>query len=121
MPTEDARKSSCYLVRGYLNCIRGMSDAGEATAARETIEAMVGSPEWRGADLFLVADLRLLSASVYWRQQRYLEEHCHCNSCVFTRPVILGRLLEPFLRRLRLAGPALCATFDVFRSTHGQG
>lgn len=100
-------KQRAHINRGYLTCIRNMFDAGEATATRETIEAMLGSSEWRSANLCLAADFGLLSARIYWRQQRYLRSIVTAIHAFVMRPVVLGRPLKPLLRRLRLARPAL--------------
>lgn len=100
-------KQHAHINRGFLTCIRSMSDAGEATATRETIEAMLASPEWRSADLCLVADFGLLSARIYWRQQRYMRSIATAIHAFVIRPVMIGRPLKPLLRRLRLARPAL--------------
>jgi cellulose synthase/poly-beta-1,6-N-acetylglucosamine synthase-like glycosyltransferase len=102
-------KQHAAVVRGYLTCIRSMSDAGETTTIRDAIKAMLGSPEWKGAELSLVADFRLLSALILWRQRRYLRSIGTAAHAIVTRPVILVRPLKPILRRLRLrsVGPAL--------------
>ena len=99
-------KQHAAVVRGYLTCIRSMSDAGESTAVLDTTNAMLRSPEWEGAELSLRADFRLLSARIHWRKRRFLRSIAGAIHALVMRPVILGRPLKPLLRRLRLVGPA---------------
>ena len=94
-------KQRAFLVSAYLTCVQSMCDAGEARAARDTINGVLASPEWKGAELFFVADLRLLSARVFWRQQRYLKSVATAIYALLTRPAILSRPLKPLLRRPR--------------------
>jgi hypothetical protein len=80
-----------------------MCDAGEVAAACDTIEALLGSPEWKGAERFLVADFLLLSARVYWRQQRYLRSIAASTRAFTTRPAMVARPIKPLLGWLRRA------------------
>jgi hypothetical protein len=97
----DKDQQRAFVVRAYLTCIKTMCDAGEERAARDAVNALLGSPEWKGAELFFVADLRLLSARIFWRQQRYLRSVATAICALLTRPVILGRPLKPLMRRMR--------------------
>jgi|SRR5215510_13998940 len=93
------------VVRGYLTCIRSMSDAGETAAAKDTTIAMLSSAEWVGAERSLRADFRLLWARMHWRERRYLKSIAVAIHALLMRPMIAGRPLKPLLRRLRLLGP----------------
>lgn len=100
------------VVRGYLTCIRSMSDASETAVVREKIEAMLGSLEWKNADRSLAVDFRLLSARIHWREQRYLRSISAAGRAIITRPKILCRPIKPLMRRLRPLRPVIMAIRD---------
>jgi glycosyl transferase family 2 len=110
-------KQHAAVVRGYLTCIRSMSDAGERRAVLDTTNAMLRSPEWEGAELSLRADFRLLSARIHWREQRFLRSITDAIHALVMRPVILGRPVKALLQRLRLAGRAAWTGHDRIQRT----
>lgn len=93
----------------YLWNIRNMCNSGQSSHALELFTEMSRACSWRYAERPVRADLRLLSARIYWREQSYLRSIATAIYALVTRPVILGRPLKPLLRRLqsRSVGPAL--------------
>lgn len=90
------------LIRGYLTCIRSLSDAGESSAAWDTLSELQGSSAWTQADKALAADARLLEALLSWRNGDPWRAATSAAAAISRRPVILGRPLKPALRRLSL-------------------
>jgi hypothetical protein len=86
----------------YLWNIRNMCDSGQYSHALELFTEMSRACTWRHAEHRVRADLRLLSARIYWREQSYLRSIATAIHALVTRPVMLGRPLKPLLRRLRL-------------------
>jgi Glycosyl transferase family 2 len=81
--------------------VRNLCNAGEYSAAlKAALEALrcdLGYVErWR------VADLRFTVARLQWKQGRPLRSGLSAAHAVLTRPIMLGRPLKPFLRRIGL-------------------
>jgi hypothetical protein len=90
----------------YLWSIRNLCNSGQYSHARELFKEISRAAAWRHAEHRIRADLRLLSARIYWREQRYLRSVATAIQALVTRPVMLGRPLKRLLRwlRLRLVG-----------------
>ena len=86
------------LARGYLSSIRSMSDASEFVPALEIFETLPFS-ELRQAERWTIADLRLCGARLYWRKRKLARCTINAINAILARPIILGRLFKPLLRR----------------------
>jgi glycosyltransferase involved in cell wall biosynthesis len=62
------------------------------------------------AKSWVIADLHLLRAKLYWRQSRWLKTIVICARALWTRPVIVARPLKPLLTLLGVS-KALVAGF----------
>jgi hypothetical protein len=91
------------LARQYLSCISNMVSAGQYSLAFDALEELRSS-DFKHAAKGTVADFRLFAARLYWHQKRFARSMLSAGHAVITRPIILGRPLKPFLRRLGLAG-----------------
>jgi hypothetical protein len=95
-------EQSAVVARGYLTCIRSMSDAGESSLAKDTMRELLNSPAWARANRALVADSHLLKARLHWREGRFARSAFSALHAVITRPIVLGRPLKPMMRQLGL-------------------
>jgi Glycosyl transferase family 2 len=81
--------------------IRFMCMAGEyAAALQATLEALESDLEQ--VERWLIADLQVTAARLYWRQGRRVSGVLSAAQAVLTHPVMVGRPLKPLLRRLGL-------------------
>jgi hypothetical protein len=88
------------LARGCLSTIRNMCDTGEYAVALTTLEILRPS-ELRLAETWIIADLCLCAAKLYWYKRRFAKCLLSAAQALITRPTILGRPLKPLLARLR--------------------
>ncbi|MGZ8906047.1 MAG: glycosyltransferase [Methylobacter sp.] len=92
------------LARRYLWSIRTMYNTGEYPGAFNMLTEMLRSCDWKQADKRTIADLRLLSAQLYWRQGRFVRSIAIAGHATITRPIILGRPFRSLLLWLRCCG-----------------
>lgn len=104
-------RQQAALARGYLTCIRSMSDAGEFTVAKDKMRELSSLPYWKRAERSLVADYHLLAARIHWRQRRAAKSLSSAMHAVISRPIILARPLKSLLH-----GIGAGARFDVVMS-----
>jgi glycosyltransferase involved in cell wall biosynthesis len=88
--------------RYYLTFIRNMYVAGEYAAALSLLLDIFQSSDWQRAETWIVADLRLLAARLYWRENRLGKSVFAAAHAIITRPIILGRPAKQLFQRLRL-------------------
>ena len=81
---ENALVSDCWL------WARSMTAAREYTAALNSANLMLESKHVH-VEQWLLADLQLLVAQLYWKQGRFLKSLLTACHAVFRRPLILGR------------------------------
>ena len=94
--TEEAQQTT--LARHYLGWIRNMAGIGEYTVALATASEMLNSSDWRLAEKWAVADVRLEAAKLYWKEKDYLRSIACASHAVLMRPMLLGRPFRPLLR-----------------------
>jgi hypothetical protein len=88
------------LAKIYLGRIRSMERAGEHSAALTMFNEIRSSSGWRRAERWVIADLQLFEARLYWRQARLVRSAIAAGHAIIKRPVLLGRPLKDLLRRL---------------------
>ncbi len=100
----DKRKQQTTLARHYLTWIRFMSKARQTSAALEQVRRVLRSEDLSAAEKWVVADIRLAAARLYWRQGKFFQSLVYAFQAVLTRPLILAR---PLKRLMRLSRPRL--------------
>jgi hypothetical protein len=88
----------------YLKWIRVVCMAGEYSGALNAVIEILHSSDRKYAERWVIADLRLLAAGIYWRQKRFLRSVMTAVHAVMTRPIMVGRRLKPLLHWLGLIG-----------------
>jgi hypothetical protein len=92
------------LARHWLTCIRNMCEVGELSEARGALETL-RSHHLRYAENWVISDLRLLEARLFWDQGKFGASFFRAMQALIARPAILGRpaksLLEYVLRARR--------------------
>jgi hypothetical protein len=81
---ENALASDCWM------WARSMTAAHEYTAALNSAHLMLASKPIH-VERWLIADLQLLVARLYWKQGRFIKSLLAACHAVITRPIILGR------------------------------
>lgn len=87
----------------YLWSIRTMYETGDYEVALSVLTEMFRTSDWLRADNRVIADLRFLTAQIYWKQRRFLGSILSAVHAVINRPLIIGRPLKPLLSWLRQA------------------
>jgi|SRR5579875_370067 len=101
--------------REYLRAIRNMYEAGEYASACATVTEALRSQCWRFAENWIVADMRLLTARLAWRDRKFAISLVRAAQAIITRPKIIGRPLKSILYRFRLMQESFCgrqSTYD---------
>jgi cellulose synthase/poly-beta-1,6-N-acetylglucosamine synthase-like glycosyltransferase len=93
--TKAAQERS--IARGYLRCIRNLCRAGEEALALELVDVL-GAFDAGHVERWVLADLRLWEARLYWRRRRVVRSMISAARAVITRPVLIGRPLASFSR-----------------------
>jgi hypothetical protein len=92
------------LARQWLACIRNMCKVDELSAACRAIQTL-RSRYFKHAENWVIADLRLLEARLFWSQGKFVASFLRATQALIGRPAILGRpaksLLECVLRARR--------------------
>jgi hypothetical protein len=83
--------------------IRAMYEAGQYFAALEAIKALESS-DWKCAEKWQIADIRLMAARVYWKQERFAKSFLTVGHAFMARPQMIGHPLKPLLRWFRFPG-----------------
>jgi len=94
--TEETQQRAIALDR--YQWIRDMCMAGESALALDAAVAMLQS-DLKYVERWLVADLRLRAAQLYWTQGRFGRSLLTGARAVTTRPALLGRPLKRLLQR----------------------
>jgi hypothetical protein len=81
----------------YLFWLRTMYAAGEYAVALRTVVEILESTDWKLAEKWQIADLRLMAARLYWKQKRFARSVLTAGYALATRPVILGRPFRQLL------------------------
>ena len=89
---QNALASDCW------TWVRNMKEAREYTAALNAARLMLGSKPVH-VERWLIADLQLLVAQLYWKQGRFIKSLLAACHAVITRPLILGRPFRLVLGR----------------------
>ena len=89
---ENALASDCWL------WARNMKAAHEYAAALDSARLMLSSNPVH-VDRWLIADLQLLVAQLYWKQRKFVRSILAASRAVVTRPLILGRPFRLVLGR----------------------
>ncbi len=108
----DERRQQTSLARHYLTWIRFLSRARQAGVALEQVRRVSRSEDLSSAEKWVVADIRLAAARLYWRQGEFFQSIVYALQAVLTRPLLLARPLKllirisrPRLKRLPVAHP----------------
>jgi len=88
---------------GYVTRIRSMVNADELAIAHNSLTDLLSSDDWKYAKNWMVADLHLLAARLYWRQRHAVKSIFYVCLALTTRPIILIRPLKPLLQKLGLS------------------
>jgi cellulose synthase/poly-beta-1,6-N-acetylglucosamine synthase-like glycosyltransferase len=78
----------------YLRWIRIMYAGGEYSSALNAAVEMLQSSDWKYAERWVIADMRLLAARLYWKQKRFARSLLTAAHAFMTRPIMLGRPLK---------------------------
>jgi hypothetical protein len=101
--SEKTRQAA--LARYYLTFMRNMHHAGEDTAAFKLLLETLRSSDWKYADNWVMADLRLLAARLYWNQGQFRRSILSALHAIIMRPKVIGRPARPLLRWFRPSEP----------------
>jgi glycosyltransferase involved in cell wall biosynthesis len=93
-------KQQTAILRGHLWWIRMMYTIGEYSSALNAGVGILQSSDWKYAERWAIADVRLVVAWLYWRQKRFLRSVTTAGHAVLTRPIVVGRPVKAVLRRL---------------------
>jgi hypothetical protein len=96
----NAASQQTTLARGYLSTLRNMLEIGEYALAFRTL-GLLGPEEVSHADRWVVADLRLVAARLYWHQGDVAGSLRSAGRAIVMRPFILGRPLKRLLELAR--------------------
>jgi glycosyltransferase involved in cell wall biosynthesis len=78
----------------YLFWLRTMYAAGYYAVALKAVIEFLASADCEYAQRWQIADLRLMTARLYWKQRRFGRSLLTAGHAFVTRPVILGRPLK---------------------------
>ncbi len=95
-----------YLAARYRNCICMLRRKGELSDALSVAMGMLNSSRWEHVERWLMAQIWLIVASVYWRQRKLLRSLSALGRALMTRPLVAGRPLKLLLLRFRNAWTA---------------
>ena len=90
------------LATEYQGWIHSMSNAGDCSGALVAAIEMLRSSDWKFVDRRVIADMRLMTARLYWKNNRIVRSIITAGLAVMARPMVVGRPLKPILRRLGL-------------------
>ena len=91
------------VAKAYLVSIASMYRGSWYSVARNMMSEMLRASEWKHAQNPVVADCALLSARLFWREERFVMSILTAGYAIAIRPKVLGRPLKLLLRSLRLA------------------
>ena len=80
--------------------IRNMCTVGEYSLALDAALELLQS-DLEHVERWLVADLRLLAARLYWKQGKFAASCVTAANAFMTRPIMIGRPAKPLLRRFQ--------------------
>ena len=84
----------------YLSWIRNMCLAGEYSGALNSVNEMLESSDWEYAERWVLAEVRLASARIYWKQRKFMRSALAAAGAVLKRPALIGRPLKPLVHGL---------------------
>lgn len=93
---EEAQQAC--LARDYLGWVRNMCRISEYSVALRVADEMLRSCDWKYAEKWVIADLQLTIARLYWRNQEFTRSFIAAMRAFITRPIILGRPLKMFIQ-----------------------
>jgi hypothetical protein len=93
-------KQQQFLLTGYRNWICTLALAGEVSAALSLATEVLHSSRWGYAERRLIADVWLVTASLYRRQGRPFQSLLAIGRALVMRPLIAARPFRPLLARL---------------------
>jgi Glycosyl transferase family 2 len=88
--------------RVCLGRIRSLYTAGDYSSALNLSKEVLCSSDWRQAEKWVIADLHLFAARLYWRESRLWRSIFSAGYAMFTWPMTVGRPFKALFRRLRL-------------------
>jgi GT2 family glycosyltransferase len=94
------------VARESLRWIRLMYQAGEDAAALSVADEVLEMCRQRHTERWVLADLRLLTSRIHWRQKRFGLSIRTGFRALIMRPVLIGRPVKSLLGRLRAGGAA---------------
>jgi glycosyltransferase involved in cell wall biosynthesis len=94
------------LAEDHLQWIRLMHKTGEHASGLAVASEMMGYSKWQYAERWVMADIRLLTARMYWKQGQFGQSALSLSRAILGRPAIAGRPFKPLLKRLRPARTA---------------
>lgn len=97
---EHVQRNS-VIIDGYV-WIRNLMTAGEYAAALSVAQRILRS-DLEQVDPLRVSELYLSVAAIHWRERRLWKCAIAIGQAIQARPVLIGRLLKPVLRVIRLA------------------
>ena len=83
-----------------LRSVQNMYAIGEYSVAMGTFTEALHSSDWKYANARVIADLHLLGARLFWRQNRFGQSIVSAVRAFVARPLVLGRPLRGLLRCL---------------------
>ncbi len=89
------------LAARFVYVIRNMCRTGEFAAALKVIAEMRACSRWEHVSARVMADFHLLAAELYSKQGRIGATLGSVSKAVAARPLVLGRSIWPFMKRLR--------------------
>jgi Glycosyl transferase family 2 len=93
-------KQHAAVAREYLGRIQNLASAGEESAALELFSEVMTSSDYKAAENWVIADLQLFAARLYWRDARLASSFLAAGRAILRRPVLLGRPIKQLYERL---------------------
>ena len=90
------------LLLEFRGWIHSLSVVGEWSGALNAAIEMLQSSDWKYVDRRDIADMRLETAELYWKNHRVAKSLLTAGHAVITRPRVAGRPLRTLLRRFGL-------------------
>jgi hypothetical protein len=87
-----------------LRCVRNMYKVGEYSIAVNAVTEILGSSEANDADGWVLAELQILAARLYWQEARFGSGVVSAARAIIARPKILGRPVKRLLSEILCGG-----------------
>jgi hypothetical protein len=89
-----------YFALRYCSSICTLARQGQTSAALSLATDMLGSSQWEHAERWVIAQVWLTTAWLYWRRGMHFRSLLAIGRAIMTRPLVAGRPLKSVLRRL---------------------